>query len=178
VPAFAEAPLCFDASGSAVAYTCPADSGNIPIKGSTSNRKFEQDACYVLYDSVTGWEKIDKAKCNEDRRFDNAIKSVSPIPTTKSGVGKDDCPAYLANDEGGCDIIKRYLNPTINLISAIFGLVITISIVIGAIQMGSSRDNPQAFAAGKKRVVGSLITFGCFLVAYWFLQWVVPGGFL
>jgi len=77
-----------------------------------------------------------------------------------------------------CDIISKYANPFITFLSAVAGLVATISIVVGGIQYASSSGDPQKVSAAKKRIANSILAIVGFLLLYAFLQWVVPGGYL
>ncbi|HUC89964.1 MAG TPA: pilin [Patescibacteria group bacterium] len=171
--ASAVAARCFDAMAG-VAYTCPASAGGIKVDGKTDG-KFLADTCYVYADATKGWEVEALADCKKDGRFDNLSTTSQPVPTVKD---TGECPSYLQNQAGSCDIIGRYLNPAINALSAVVGLVVVISLVIGAIQYSSSRDNPQAVGAAKKRITNAILALVSFFLLWAFLQWIVPGGFL
>ncbi len=75
-----------------------------------------------------------------------------------------------------CDLVKNYLNPAIQLVSAMVGIAITISIVIGGIQYGSSAGDPQAVAAAKARIRNAIIALLSFLFLYALLNFLIPGG--
>lgn len=75
-----------------------------------------------------------------------------------------------------CGFVEKYLNPTINFLAIIVGLVVTISIVVGGIQYSSAGDNPQATAKAKGRIVDSLVALLAFVLLYLGLQWLIPGG--
>lgn len=75
-----------------------------------------------------------------------------------------------------CDIVVKYLNPAIQLMSALVGIVVTISIVIGGVQYASSAGDPQAAAAAKARIRNSIIALLTFLFLYALLNWLIPGG--
>ncbi len=77
-----------------------------------------------------------------------------------------------------CDLISKYANPFITFLSAVAGLVATISIVTGGIQYASSSGDPQKVSAAKKRIANSILAIVGFLLLYAFLQWIVPGGYL
>lgn len=92
----------------------------------------------------------------------------------------DDCDPQLGQCSGeteDVDLIEKYLNPTINFLAIIVGLVVTISIVAGGIQYSSAGDNPQATAKAKSRIVEALLGLLAFLLLYLGLQWIMPGGF-
>jgi len=73
-------------------------------------------------------------------------------------------------------LIAKYINPLITLLSALVGLVVTISIVIGGIQYSSSAGDPQAATAAKNRIRNAIIALVAFIFLYAFLQFLVPGG--
>lgn len=75
-----------------------------------------------------------------------------------------------------CDLIKKYINPLISLLSALVGVAVTISIIIGGIQYSSSNGNAQQITAAKARIRNSLIALLAFFFLYTFLQFLVPGG--
>ena len=75
-----------------------------------------------------------------------------------------------------CDLISKYIDPLITLLSAAVGLVVVISIIIGGIQYGSSAGDPQKVSAAKNRIRNSIIALVSFIFLYTFLQFLVPGG--
>lgn len=104
----------------------------------------------------------------------------------KSALARDgNCDTKPKDDEStgqgapltkdNCTIVK-YIITFINALSAIVGIVVVIMIVVGGIQYSASRDNPQATAAAKGRIVNAVIALVFFLFAFAFLQWIVPGG--
>jgi Type IV secretion system pilin len=78
--------------------------------------------------------------------------------------------------KGQCDLIGKYVNPTITLLSVSFGLIATVSIILGAIQYSASEGDPQKSAAAKNRITNTIIAIIAFLMLYAFLQFLVPGG--
>jgi hypothetical protein len=75
-----------------------------------------------------------------------------------------------------CDFIMRYLNPFIQLLSALVGVVVVISIVIGGIQYSSSAGDPQRAQAAKNRIRNAIIALITFIFLYALLNFLVPGG--
>ncbi len=84
----------------------------------------------------------------------------------KEGIGKDNCG------------ITKYIIIFINVLSAILGIVITISIIVAGIQYSASAGNPQAVEASKKRISNAILALVVFAFMFGFLQWIVPGGVL
>lgn len=76
-----------------------------------------------------------------------------------------------------CGIIE-YLKLFINVLSGIVGVVIVIMITVGGIQYSAARDNPQAVAAAKGRIINAIIALVAYLFLFAFLQYLVPGGVL
>ena len=79
--------------------------------------------------------------------------------------------------EKSCDIIKKYIIPFIQLLSAGVGVVVVISIVIGGIQYGSAGGDPAKVSAAKKRIRNAIIALVAYLFLYAFLNFIIPGGF-
>ena len=79
-------------------------------------------------------------------------------------------------DANKCDLIKKYLNPTINLLSVIFGLVAAGSIILGGIQFSTSEGDPQKAARAKDRIAGTILAIFAYAFIYAFLQFLIPGG--
>jgi len=86
-----------------------------------------------------------------------------------------DCRDSLAAKD--CGITAIIINIT-NVLSALVGIVVVISIIIGGIQYSASSGDPQAASAAKKRIINALLALVAFGFIYAFLQWVVPGGAL
>ncbi len=80
------------------------------------------------------------------------------------------------NSLSQCDLVSRYLNPAINLLSAAVGIVIAISIVIGGVQYGTSAGDPQQAAAAKARIRNAIIALLVFVFLYALLNFLIPGG--
>lgn len=72
----------------------------------------------------------------------------------------------------------KYINPVVNLLSALVGIVVVIGIVLGAVQFGSSAGDPQKAANGKNHIRNALLGLLAYLLLYAFLQFMIPGGSL
>ena len=90
-------------------------------------------------------------------------------------------PAFAAThctSSSNCDLIGLYINPAINLLSAIFGLIAVISLILGGIQFSTSEGDPQKASKAKNRISNTVVAIFAYAVLYGFLQFLVPGGFL
>lgn len=74
--------------------------------------------------------------------------------------------------------IMGYLVVFINVLSAMVGVVVVGSIVVGGIQYSTAADDPQKIAAAKGRIYNALLALVAFIFSYAFLQWIIPGGVL
>lgn len=92
--------------------------------------------------------------------------SCSPTPT---GAGQN-C------NEKHCDLIALYVNPLINILSVIVGLIVAASLIMGGIQYASSTGDPQKVGAAKTRIYNTLLAFMAYAFMYAFLNFLVPGG--
>lgn len=106
-------------------------------------------------------------------------------PTAKSSKpGEPDCPcannacgnAAGTCDKGFCDLINKYIKPTINIVSVIFGLIVAGSIIVGGIAFSASEGDPQKAAAAKTRITNSILALVAYMFFYTFLQFIIPGG--
>jgi hypothetical protein len=79
-------------------------------------------------------------------------------------------------NRSGCDFIGKYVNPGIDLLTAVFGILAVISIIVGGIQFASSAGDPQKVAKGKQRITNTIIAIVCYFFLYSFLQFLIPGG--
>lgn len=87
-----------------------------------------------------------------------------------------DQAAESSCNQQGCDLISKYLNPLINLLSVIFGLVAVISIILGGIQYSASEGDPQKASQAKSRITKTVFAIVSYFFLYAFLQFIVPGG--
>ena len=75
-----------------------------------------------------------------------------------------------------CNIVKKYLNPFINLMTILVGIAVTIGIIIGGIQYSASGGDPQKAANGKKHIRNSIIALVAFIFLYAFIRFLTPGN--
>lgn len=157
--AFAE-PKCAITYGGPV--TCPVNVGN------NSNDCFLYDSG----DSSKGWQKVD---CKSDQ-FKKANTEPSTLPPCTE-ANDSGCDPALACTGKNCDVVQDYVNPAINVLAAMVGVTVVISIVVAGIQYSASADDPQRVAQAKRRITNALLALLGSFVFYAFLQWLIPGGF-
>lgn len=96
-----------------------------------------------------------------------------PEPNAEAKFVDIDCEKSLDKSECG---ITRYLVDFIKVLTGIVGVVVVLVITIGGVQYSMARDNPQAVAAAKQRIINALLALLLYMFLFAFLQWVVPGG--
>jgi hypothetical protein len=101
---------------------------------------------------------------------------ISAAPAHKQYLSQASCPISRAENEntGGC--VYYWLETAINFFSAIVGIVVVISIIIGGVQYSTAGSDPKKVAEAKGRIFNALIALLAFIFLYSFLQWLVPGG--
>jgi len=92
---------------------------------------------------------------------------------TADPVVKDGCQQVSCNA-----LITDWVDPAVQVLTVIMGLVVTISIVVAAIQFGSAGSDPGKVAEARKRLTNSIVAFLAYLFLAAFLQWFLPGGIL
>lgn len=94
-----------------------------------------------------------------------------------NGVCNDPAANASADcDRGGCDLIKKYVNPLIQLLTIVFGLIAVMSIILGGIQYATSEGDPQKVSKAKMRILWTVIAVVSYFFLYAFLQFLIPGG--
>lgn len=77
---------------------------------------------------------------------------------------------------GSSTKLDTLLNNTINVLSAVVGLVVVGNIIFAGIQYQTARDNASQVSAAKERIGVAVVSLLLFFFAYAILQWLVPGG--
>lgn len=106
-----------------------------------------------------------------------ASQQSLPPQTTCVDAGSTSCtdPAISCTSDQ-CDLIAKYVDPTIKLLAAVFGTVAAISIIMGGINYATSEGDPQKAGRAKSRITNTIIAVVAFLFLYAFLQFLIPGG--
>jgi hypothetical protein len=79
-------------------------------------------------------------------------------------------------DNDDCDFIKKFINPAINTLSACFGIIAVISIILGGINYATSEGDPQKTSRAKNRIFNTIVAVVAYIFLYAFLQFLIPGG--
>lgn len=133
------------------------------------------------YKTQAELDKAVKSLCN-NKKYKSSTKSScaaykAATPTCSNGV----CSSKSADPDAACvkhdcDLIKKYVNPIINLLSVSFGLIAAGSLIYGGIQYSSSGGDPQKTAQAKQRFFNTIGAIFMYLFLYSFLQFLIPGG--
>lgn len=94
-----------------------------------------------------------------------APKPANAAPNTGTDCSKDNC-----------DLIGKYVNPAIDLLSLVFGVIAAISLVVGGMQYSTSTGDPQKVSLAKRRIINTIIAVVAYLFLFTFLQFLIPGG--
>ena len=78
-------------------------------------------------------------------------------------------------DGGG--LFTKYINPFIKFLSGAVGIVVTISIIAGAIQYSTAGGDSQKVSAARARIRNALVALVAYLFLWAFLEYLIPGGF-
>ncbi len=83
-----------------------------------------------------------------------------------------------SDTNGQCNnvIVKKYLTPAVQFLSAGVGIIITAMVVIGGIEYSTAGGDPQKVSAAKQKIFNALIALLAFALLTSFLQFIVPGG--
>jgi hypothetical protein len=116
--------------------------------------------------------------CGSDRPTPDQYWTCSAAKCTfgpNVTVNQHDAYPYC-NDVNHCDLIKSYLDPLINFLSALVGVAVVISIVIGGIQYSSAGGDPSKVSAARNRIRNAILALILFIFLYAMLNFLVPGG--
>jgi hypothetical protein len=128
------------------------DSGSCPQTGSTSS------GCFSKCTNDTSTDSGDCVNCSGGACNDDAANPSA------------DC------SKQSCDLVSKYVNPAINLLTLLFGLIAAASIILGAIQFSSSGGDPQKAAAARGRISKTVFAILTYAFLYAFLEFLIPGG--
>jgi hypothetical protein len=113
--------------------------------------------------------------------------AATPAPTPASSPispKASDCQGGVANcgdtyqseckSANDCDIVSRYVNPFIKILSGLVGVAVAIGIIIGGIQLSSSAGDPQKAAKAKDHIWVAIVALFTYLFLYALLKFLLP----
>ncbi|MFA5004365.1 MAG: hypothetical protein WC498_03785 [Candidatus Saccharimonadales bacterium] len=176
----ADAGSCyFEANGAVPAYVGKC-SAQFPNGKDAAGHALSAAACYDISAGLIAT----KISCS-DKLFDPGATQKAACEAQGGTWSNGKCiPAPSGSTGGGgncanlghCDLISKYINPLIQFLSALVGVAVVVSIVIGGIQYGSSAGDPQKASAAKNRIRNAILALVTFLFLYALLNFLVPGG--
>jgi len=105
-----------------------------------------------------------------------------PLGLLQSAYAATPTPILAAESAGPCNnlqqcsLIYDYVDPFIDFLSALVGVAVVISIVVGGIQYSSSAGDPSKASAAKSRIRNAIIALVTFILLYAMLNFLIPGG--
>jgi len=133
--------------------------------------------CYDIT-STTSTTTINQVNCDDTSMAGGQVlcsengKTVAcPADSADPALSSGNCSTVSR-----CDLIAKYVNPFVNLLAALVGVAVVISIVVAGIQYGSSAGDAQKVAAAKARIRNAVIALVTFVFLYSLLNFLVPGG--
>ena len=143
----------------------------------STGKHLDYKNCYDI-SSTTSKTTINQSACDDTSltgpvvMCDQNGKTVEcPPDTSDPAVSSGNCSSV-----NHCDLIGKYINPLINLVAALVGIGVVISIVIAGIQYGSSAGDAQKVSAAKARIRNAVIALATFIFLYTLLNFLIPGG--
>ncbi|MDQ3064754.1 MAG: pilin [bacterium] len=144
------------------------------LRNERTRQLCEAEGGEIVSNGLTG--TVCQCPGGESWNGSSCIRQGSTTDFTQPGI-ESDCSDPGGLNSGNCGII-RYLVLFINVLSALVGLVVIASIIIGGIQYTASGSDPQKVAAAKDRIRNAIIALIFFIFTYSFLNYLVPGGVL
>lgn len=142
----------------------------------------QQKICGVNETPANGKCIINFCKVGQDPNKDKCLNPQNYQYCDPALANKNaQCAKSAESGTTSCNldcVLTRYVNPIINFLAMIVGLVVTIVLSVAGIQYSSSAGDPQKAAKAKARISNAILALISFLFLWVFLQWAVPGGFL
>lgn len=110
--------------------------------------------------------------------FPDCGSDPAAIPVSKCDKTFAPGTSTLAACKAKTDIIKRYVNPAITLLSFMVGLAVVIGILIGGIEYIGSAGDPAKAAKGKDHIWNAIIALIVYLFLFALLNFLIPGGLI
>jgi len=95
---------------------------------------------------------------------------------TASTAASDPATKGNCSDVSKCDLIQKFVNPLIKVLTALVGLAVVISIIVGGIEYSSSAGDPSKASAAKNRIRNAIVALITFIALLSILNFLIPGG--
>ena len=102
-----------------------------------------------------------------------AVTLLTPVPVLAAAPPP---PPINCAGSAHCNLTKAYIQPIIDLLSGIVGIIVVISLILGGIEYSTSEGDPQKSAKAKRRIANTLFALIAFFFLFAFLQFLIPGG--
>lgn len=117
-----------------------------------------------------------KATASGSRSGAGFSQSITAAQQAAQQAGQSSATQQAANQVGCVNLVKKYLDPLVKLLSALVGVFVATSIIVGGIQYSSATGDPSKVAQAKKRIGEAVFALLAYLFLFAFLQWLLPGG--
>lgn len=129
-----------------------------------------------------------KEKCQQERAADFKDKEVTLFAPQAASTDGSQCgrknPVKTRINFGCLGVkgpedmgpVEDLLYSLIRFLSAGIGVVLVIFIILAGIQYSASEGNPEATQNAKNKIRDAIIGLFIYLIAYAFVQFLVPGG--
>ncbi len=114
----------------------------------------------------------DTVKCpsSQDKRNADCKSNPSDVGNCSS-VNNPDVPCVTHNK-----IITGVVQPVVNFLSALIGIIVVGVIITGGIQYSLAGGNPEAVSKARKRISNGIVALAIFIFLFAFVEWLIPGG--
>jgi hypothetical protein len=119
---------------------------------------------------------LKKAGGDSSKASDDSTKSISSGSCSEGSCIDPAADPNADCSKDRCDLIKKWVNPVINLLSLSFGVIAAASLIAGGVQYSTSMGDAQKVTNAKKRILNTLVAVVAYIFMYSFLQFLVPGG--
>ena len=103
---------------------------------------------------------------------------LNKLSTSSDKTNADTKSIKCPNNQDCGGIITKIVNPLINLMTGLVGVVVAISLVVAAVTYSAAGGDPSKVSAAKKRITNSILALIAYIFTFGLLQWLVPGGLL
>lgn len=132
-----------------------------------------KDACET--GAKAGKAQYDKDKDARDKEKKEEAKADGDAAEEMKKLKQEKDPALNCIDNRDkCDLVKKYVNPIINFLTALVGIAVTIGIISGGIRYASASDDPQKAGAAKKQISNAILALVTLLILYALVRWLTP----